>query len=253
MPETPLIRCVGLTKYFGGVLALNRASLDLMPGEIVCLVGDNGAGKSTLVKLLSGLHQPDEGEIWIGDEQVSGLTAINARERGIETVYQHLALCDNLGAAANVLLGQEPIRFGVGPFRFIDRKASVKAARKHIDDVGIVLDDYWTPVRRLSGGQRQAIAIARATVHGHRLIMLDEPTAALGVRQTKATLDLVKRVAASGVSVIVISHNLDDVFTIADRVVALRQGEITLNAAKPATSREEVVACMTGMSFQLPR
>jgi ABC-type sugar transport system ATPase subunit len=251
MPETPLIRCAGLTKYFGGVLALDGVSLDLMPGEIVCLVGDNGAGKSTLVKILSGLHQPDEGEIWLGDEQVSGLTATHARALGIETVYQHLALCDNLGAAANVLLGQEPGgRFGVGPFRFVDRKASLNAARKHIEDVGIVLDDYWTPVRRLSGGQRQAIAIARATVHGHRLIMLDEPTAALGVRQTKATLDLVKRVAASGVSVIVISHNLDDVFAIADRVVALRQGQITLNAAMPATSREEVVACMTGMSFQ---
>jgi ABC-type sugar transport system ATPase subunit len=245
----PLVRCVELTKYFGGVRALNSVSLELLPGELVCLVGDNGAGKSTLVKLLTGLHQPDEGEIWLGDERVSMMTPHRARELGIETVFQHLALCDNLGAAANVVLGQEPVRLRLGPFRFIDGKAAIEQATRRINEVGITLDDFSTPVRRLSGGQRQAIAIARATVRGHRLIMFDEPTAALGVRQTKTTLELVRRVADSRVSVIMISHNLDDVFAVADRVVALRLGEITLNASLSATSREEVVACMTGMSF----
>lgn len=245
----PLVRCVRVSKYFGGVQALNRVSLDLLPGEIVCLVGDNGAGKSTLVKLLSGLHQPDEGSIWLGEERIEGMTAHRARQLGIETVYQHLALCDNLGAASNVMLGQEPVRFRLGPFRFIDRKASRDEAGSRINNVGIALEDLTTPVRRLSGGQRQAIAIARATVRGHRLIMFDEPTAALGVRQTKTTLDLVRRVADSGVSVIMVSHNLDDVFAVADRIVALRLGEITLDVPISATTREEVVACMTGMSF----
>src|SRR3954462_1397023 len=245
----PLVHAVKITKYFGGVQALNEVSLDLHPGRVVSLVGDNGAGKSTLIKILSGIHQPDEGEIWVGDAKVDHLNPERARKLGIETVYQHLSLCDNLSAAANVMLGQEPVSFSVGPFRFIDSKRSLEEAKKRIAEVGIALGDFSTPVRRLSGGQRQAIAIARATVRGHRLIMFDEPTAALGVRQTKTTLELVRRVANSGVSVIMISHNLDDVFAVADRVVALRLGEITLNVPLSATSREEVVACMTGMSF----
>ncbi len=247
-----LIRCVGLTKYFGGVLALNNVSLDLYPGQVVALVGDNGAGKSTLVKILSGIHEPDEGEIWLGDQKVEHLNSHNARHLGIETVYQHLSLCDNLSAAANVMLGQEPVRFKLGPFRFLDQKRAIDEARRRIGEVGVTLNDFTTPVRRLSGGQRQAIAIARATVKAHRLIMFDEPTAALGVRQTKATLELVQRVAAQNVAVIMISHNLDDVFAVADRIVALRLGRITLNVPLHATSREEVVACMTGMSFQKP-
>lgn len=248
--DKPLIRCVGLIKYFGGVLALNGVSLELYPGQVVALVGDNGAGKSTLVKILSGIHQPDEGEIWLGDERAGNLNPHRVRELGIETVYQNLSLCDNLGAAANVMLGQEPIRFKVGPLRFLDQKKSIQEAKRRIGEVGVQLDDFTTAVRRLSGGQRQAIAIARATVKAHRLIMFDEPTAALGVRQTRSTLDLVRRVANQNVAVIMISHNLDDVFAVADRTVALRLGRITLDKPMADTSREEVVACMTGMSFQ---
>jgi ABC-type sugar transport system ATPase subunit len=251
--QKPLVRCVKIIKYFGGVQALNEVSLDLYSGQVVALVGDNGAGKSTLVKILSGIHQPDEGEIWLGDSKVEHLNPEHARQLGIETVYQHLSLCDNLGAAANVMLGQEPVQFKLGPFRFIDSKRSIEEARKRIAEVGISLTDFTSPVRRLSGGQRQAIAIARATVHGHRLIMFDEPTAALGVRQTKATLDLIRRVADRGVATIMISHNLDDVFAVADRAVALRLGQITLDRPLADTSREEVVACMTGMSFQKPQ
>src|SRR5581483_9774851 len=246
----PLVRCIGITKYFGGVLALNNVSLDLYPGHIVALVGDNGAGKSTLVKILSGIHQPDEGQIWVGDTEVQHMTPHYARQLGIETVYQHLSLCDNLGAAANVMLGQEPVRFKLGPIRLLDQKRAIEEAKRRINEVGVALDDFTTPVRRLSGGQRQSIAIARATVKAHRLIMFDEPTAALGVRQTKATLELVKRVARQNVAVIMISHNLDDVFAVADRVVALRLGRVTLDAPMADTSREEVVACMTGMLFQ---
>lgn len=248
--DKPLIRCLELTKYFGGVLALNAVSLDLYPGQVVALVGDNGAGKSTLVKILSGIHQPDEGQIWIGDEKVEHLDPHRVRQLGIETVYQNLSLCDNLGAAANVMLGQEPISFKLGPLRFLDQKKAISEAKRRISEVGVELNDFTTAVRRLSGGQRQAIAIARATVKAHRLIMFDEPTAALGVRQTRSTLDLIRRVASQNVAVIVISHNLDDVFAVADRAVALRLGRITLDKAMTDTSREEVVACMTGMSFQ---
>lgn len=245
----PVVRAVGITKYFGGVRALENVSLDLTPGEIVALVGDNGAGKSTMVKILSGIYQPDEGSIWLGDKEVQHLDPGRAREFGIETVYQQLFLCDNLGAAANVMLGREPVRARFGPFRFIDNKRSVTEARKHIAELGIELDNMVSPVRRLSGGQRQAIAIARATVNAHRLIQFDEPTAALGVRQTRATLDLIRRVAARGVAVIVISHNLDDVFAVAHRIVALRLGGISLNTPVDQTTREQVVAGMTGMSF----
>jgi ABC-type sugar transport system ATPase subunit len=242
-----VVQCLNITKFFGGVQALDRASLDLHAGEVVALVGDNGACKSTLVKILSGLHQPDEGSLRLGATEVKSLNAHRAREFGIETVYQHLSLCDNLGAADNVMLGQEPVHSQIGPFKFIDRKRSVDEARRRISELGVALDDIASPVRRLSGGQRQAIAIARATVKAHRLIQLDEPTAALGVRQTKATLDLVRRVASQGVAVIVISHNLDDVFAVAHRIVALRLGRVSLDAPVHTTSREEVVACMTGM------
>jgi len=245
----PVVRAVGVTKYFGGVRALENVSLDLISGEIVALVGDNGAGKSTFVKILSGIYQPDEGSIWLGDTEVRQLHPGRAREFGIETVYQQLFLCDNLGAAANVMLGREPVRGSFGPLRFIDSKRSVNEARKHIAELGIELENMTAPVRRLSGGQRQAIAIARSTVNAHRLIQFDEPTAALGVRQTRATLDLIQRVAARGVAVIVISHNLDDVFAVAHRIVALRLGRISLNAAVNQTTREQVVACMTGVSF----
>jgi ABC-type sugar transport system ATPase subunit len=246
---TPLMRCVGLNKYFGGVRALNDVTLDLHAGELVCLVGDNGAGKSTFAKLLSGVHQPDEGQIWLDGERVEGLTPHRARDLGIEIVYQHLALCDNLSAVANVTLGQEPVRFRLGPIRFIDRKAAEQEARQRIADVGTRIPDLSSPVRRLSGGQRQGVAIARATVRGHRLIVLDEPTAALGVTQTKATLELARRVADGGVAVVMITHNLDDVFAVADRVVAFRLGGVSLDAPLAATTREEVVACMTGLSM----
>jgi len=242
----PLVRCAGITKFYAGVQALDDVSLELRAGECVCLVGDNGAGKSTLVKILSGILAPDDGEVLIDERPVS-LNRQEARRYGIEAVYQDLALCDSLGAVANVMLGQEPIRFRIGPLRFIDRRAAVEDTRRRVREIGIELDDFTTPVRQLSGGQRQAIAIARATVRGHRLVIFDEPTAALGVRQTKTTLELVRRVADQGVAAVMISHSLEDVFAVADRIVALRLGKVTLNVALAATSREEVVACMTGL------
>ena len=242
---TAPIRCVGITKYYAGVQALDDVSVDFEPGGCVCLVGDNGAGKSTLVKILSGIMSPDIGQVLIDDKPVT-LNRHAARHHGIEAVYQDLALCDTLGAVANVMLGQEPIRFRLWPLSFIDRRASAETAIRKIREIGIELEDPRTPVRRLSGGQRQAIAIARATVRGHRMVIFDEPTAALGVRQTKTTLELVRRVADQGVAVVMISHSLDDVFAVADRIVALRLGRVMLDVRLSETSREEVIACMTG-------
>jgi ABC-type sugar transport system ATPase subunit len=244
-PDAPVVRCVELTKWFGGVQALRGISLDVHAGKVLGLVGDNGAGKSTLVKILSGLHGPDGGELWIGEERVTHLTPQGARERGIETVYQDLALCENLDAVSNVVLGQEPLLLKLGPLRVIDRRAALRIARHRLEVVGAHVPDLGRSVRRLSGGQRQAVAIARATMRAHRMIMFDEPTAALGVHQTKATLDLLRGVADQGVAVIVISHNMEDVFAVADRIVVLRLGAIALDTPTSDTSREEVMACIT--------
>ena len=220
-------------------------TLDVYPGQVLGLVGDNGAGKSTLIKILSGIHQPDSGELWIGGEEVRGLTPHGARGLGVETVYQDLALCDNLDASANVTLGQEPVKFRLGPIAFVDKKRSLQLTKERLTVVGARLPDMHASVRRLSGGQRQAIAIARATVRAHRMIMFDEPTAALGIAQTRTTLELIRRVADQGVAVIVISHNLEDVFNVADRIVGLRLGGITLDAPVVETTHEEVMTCMT--------
>jgi simple sugar transport system ATP-binding protein len=241
-----ILRCEGITVFFGGVRALADVSLTLYPGEIIGLVGENGAGKSTLARVLSGLLEPDQGRILVGEHELDTFSRERMRSIGIETVYQNLMLCDNLSATANIMLYQEPVTVSVGPFRIIDRGRSLAETKRRLADLGVVLDDYAAPVRRLSGGQRQAIAIARAMVRGHRLLILDEPTAALGLRQKRATLDLIRRVADQGVGVILISHNLDEVMAVAERIVALRLGEVSLDRATRSTSRTEIEGQMSG-------
>jgi ABC-type sugar transport system ATPase subunit len=243
-----LVRCRDITQFFGGVRALASVSLDLYSGEVLGLVGENGAGKSTLTKILSGLITPDQGEIWFGDTNVPNLSPRMARRMGVETVYQNLELCDNLTPDRNVMLGQEPVRFAIGPFRWVDYHKARSDTIRHLAELGVSLPDMDAPVRRLSGGQRQAIAIARASVRAHRLMMFDEPTAALGLRQKRATLDLVRRVAEQGVAVLIVSHNLEEVMAVADRIVALRLGQVTLDTRRDATTRDEVERHMSGFT-----
>jgi ABC-type sugar transport system ATPase subunit len=242
----PVLRCEGIVKWFGGVQSLGGISLAVHAGEVVALVGDNGAGKSTLVKALSGIHQPDGGEIWLDGERLEHLTPPRARALGIETVHQDLALCDNLDAVANVVLGQEPVRLRIGPYKMLNRRAATRMAKQRLDEVGVSIVDLAVTVRRLSGGQRQAIAIARAMMHARRLMMLDEPTAALGVRQTRSTLEVIRSVAGRGIGVIVISHSIDDVFAVADRIVVLRLGQVVLDTPAAETTPDEVVGRITG-------
>ena len=247
MERMPIVRCKGISKFFGGVKGLDNIFVDFFAGEITALVGDNGAGKSTLAKIISGLLNHDEGELWLGESAVDQLTPRKARVAGVECVHQNLLLCDNLDIAANVMLGEEPTRFRFGPLKIIDQQASREKARAQLDRLGTSLPDLSRPVERLSGGQRQAIAIARAILKADRLVLMDEPTAALGLRQTEATLEVIRRVAQTGVGVILISHNLDNVFAVANRIVALRQGKIAWDAPAAETTRETLVAAMTGL------
>jgi D-xylose transport system ATP-binding protein len=242
----PVLRCVDIVKWFGGLQSLDGVSLTVNAGEIVAVCGDNGAGKSTLVKILSGIHQPDSGEIWLGDEELKQLSPPRARKLGIETVYQDLALCDNLDAVSNVVLGNEPTRIRVGPVAILSRSESRRIAKQRLDEVGIKITDFSASTRRLSGGQRQAIAIARALMHARRLMLLDEPTAALGVHQTQTTLEVIRSVARKGLGVMVISHNIEDVFGVADRIVVLRLGRVVLERPTAETSPDEVVGYITG-------
>jgi simple sugar transport system ATP-binding protein len=241
-----ILRCAGLTKYFGAVCAISDVSLELREGEILALMGDNGAGKSTLVRIISGVEQPDRGEIWFGNEQVSHLTPRSARGLGIETVHQHLALCDNLSGAENVTLGREPVRFRLGPFAFYDWRKANEESRRALDEVGAAVPDLTSTVRRLSGGQRQALAIARAVASGGRVIIFDEPTAALGIKQTMGTFKLIRQVAARGVAVVLISHSIRDVLQVADRIVAMRHGRVVFDLACSEVTEERLIESIAG-------
>jgi simple sugar transport system ATP-binding protein len=248
--DRPVLECRDLKKTFGGVRALQGVSVALYPGEIAALVGDNGAGKSTLVKILGGTYTPDGGSIMIDDDVVTHLTPHQASRHGIEVVYQDLALCDNLTGAGNIVLGREPVRFTLLGMRFIDSRRAKEVGQEQIARLGAHIPSWDMPVRQLSGGQRQALAIARAMISAHRLVVLDEPTAALGVRQTQATLDLVRSIAKQHVAVLLIMHNLDQIFEISDRIIVLRHGSVCLNKKTADTSRQEVVAYMTGLDIR---
>ncbi len=236
------LRSAGM--LFDAVEALQAVDLELAPGEVVGLMGDNGAGKSTLLKIVAGNFAPTSGEI-LWDGRAVALTPLSAREHGIEAVYQDLALCDNLSAAANVFLGRELSRRLFGILPVLDHAGMRRRSAELFEELGSDTrpDDL---VRRMSGGQRQAIAIARARLSAPRLMLLDEPTAAISVRQIAEVLELIRSLRDQGVSVLLVSHRMSDVFAVADRVVVLRRGRKVADKAIGDSSPEEVTALITG-------
>ncbi|MFT4264999.1 MAG: ATP-binding cassette domain-containing protein [Nocardioides sp.] len=233
----------GITKRFGAVQALTDVTLDVKAGEVVALVGDNGAGKSTLIKIISGVYQPDEGTISIEGRPVRVAGPAAAQGLGIATVFQDLALCDNLDVVANLFLGQERHHVGV-----IDEVAMEKESWRLLRSLSAKIPSVRIPIASLSGGQRQTVAIARSLVGAPKVVLLDEPTAALGVAQTAEVLNLVERLREQGLGVILISHNMADVQAVADRIFVLRLGRNAAEFRTAETSTEQLVAAITGAS-----
>jgi simple sugar transport system ATP-binding protein len=232
---------------FGAVRALRGVDFRVDRGEVVGLVGDNGAGKSTLIKVLAGVYRPDEGNIAIDGELVQFHDPDDAREAGTETVYQDLALVDTLDVTANLFLGREQrLRGLLGRLGFMDKAAMLKKSREDVAELRVNLPEVNTRVSDLSGGQRQAIAIARATSWSRRLVLMDEPTAALGVRESKEVLELIRRLRDGGLGIVVISHDIPYVFDVSDRIVVLRHGAVHRDVPTSETSRTEIVEVMLG-------
>jgi len=246
-----LLELSQVSKYFGGVRALHEVDLDLYRGEVVGLVGDNGAGKSTLVKVISGVEHPDSGEIRVRGESVRLETPRSAQASGIHTVYQDLSLCDNLDAVRNVFLGQERIG-GLLRGRPVNRHRMEDEARAVLDSLAVKVRSLAAPVGGLSGGQRQGIAIARALISDPSLVLLDEPTAALGVSQRTEVLELIVRLRSQGRGVLVISHDLKDVQEVADRVVVMRLGSKVAEFGRGEYTSGDLVAAITG-AHEAPR
>jgi len=245
----PILQVKDLYKRFGGLVAVDHVSLDIHPGEVVGLLGDNGAGKSTLIKMISGAYKPDGGQLLLNGEAVSFSTPLEARRRGIETIYQDLALCDNLDAGANIFLGRERMRRQLGIIRVLDRPYMLREARQVLDQLDIRIPELRTPIRQLSGGQRQAVSIARAVYWKAHLMIMDEPTAALGVPEQLKVLELIRTLRNQGVPVILISHNMLDVFAVADRVIVMRRGSKSGERRISETNENEVVGLMVGAEY----
>ncbi|GLQ10650.1 sugar ABC transporter ATP-binding protein [Devosia yakushimensis] len=242
----PLLEAAGISRTFGHVQALRGADFKVYPGEIVALIGDNGAGKSTLVKILSGADRPDGGTIKVEGEEVRLMSPLDAQMHGIATVYQDLALAPDLTPAENLFLGRELIRPGLlGRLGFVDRKAMQAQAVQQFARLGVQLKSQRVSIASLSGGQRQSVAIARAAMWARKLVILDEPTAALGVVQTQRVLELCQRVRDAGTSVVLISHNMPQVLEVADRIQVLRLGQTVADLKSSQSSVDDLVRAMT--------
>jgi fructose transport system ATP-binding protein len=254
--RSPVLQARGLVKTFGPVVGLDGVDLELYPAEVLAIIGDNGAGKSTLIKSLTGAEIPDAGEIYLDGERVNFRRPQDARDAGIETVYQTLAVAPALDIASNMFLGREERRAGLlgSAFRMLDKNGMRDKAKQKISALGIAtVQNMSQAVETLSGGQRQAVAVARAASFATKLIVLDEPTAALGVKETGQVLRLIKELRASGMPVILISHNMDAVYEVADRIHIARLGRRATVVTPQSHSASEAVAIMTGAAKPPPR
>jgi len=239
----PILRLTDIRKTFGGITAIESFSLDVRAGEIVALVGDNGAGKSTLIKIISGVYTPTSGTITIEDETVTMANATMARAHGIEVVYQDLALADQQSVYMNMFLGREP----VNGFGLLDRRRMIAETEKLVKELDVRIPSAHATIRDLSGGQRQGVAIARATHWASKLILLDEPTAALGVAETAKVEEIVQSLKQRNIGVLIISHSLDQVFKLSDRICVLRRGRQIGIRETAKTDKNEIIAMITGL------
>jgi ABC-type sugar transport system ATPase subunit len=247
MPSpTAVIEIQRLTKHYGGVKALTDAHFQLLPGEHAAIVGDNGAGKSTFVRLITGAEQANSGDILLDGGKVRFESPLDAREQGIETVYQTLALAEDLDVPANIFLGREITHLNLGPLSILNHKAMRDKSAAMLATTGVKIQDMSESLRGMSGGQRQCVAIARAAGFAKKLIILDEPTAALGVQETARVEEIIKGLKKQGVPLIIISHNLRQVFDLVDRIWVFRQGRIICSCMTRETSPEQIVGLITG-------
>ena len=253
---TPLIEVQSISKYFGSVIALKDISMRVGGGEVMCLLGDNGAGKSTLIKTLSGVHQPDEGKMLLEGEEVKFTSPRDALDRGIATVFQDLAMIPLMGISRNFFLGREPTK-GFGPLKVYDASFADRVTREQMKKMGIDIRDPSQPVGTLSGGERQSVAIARAVYFGAKVLILDEPTSALGVKQAAVVLRYIAQTRDQGLGVIFITHNVHHAYPVGDRFTILKRGRSYGTFEKNEVSREEVASMMAGgeemenLSFEL--
>ena len=255
LTQTPVLEARRLTKRFGNVTALQDADFELLPAEIVAVIGDNGAGKSSLIKCLCGAYTPDEGQILLDGEPVKFSSPLEARDLGIETVYQDLAVSPGLDIAQNMYLGRELRKPGLlgSVFRLLDRSSMEAHARKQLSELGLLtIQDIGQAVETLSGGQRQGVAVARAAAFATKVVIMDEPTAALGVKESRRVLELIKDVRNRGLPIILISHNMPHVFEVADRIHIHRLGKRAAVVSPETHSMSDAVAIMTGAREPTP-
>jgi simple sugar transport system ATP-binding protein len=241
---TPLVRIERIRKEFGALVALEEVTLDVDSGDIVALVGDNGAGKSTVVKCIAGVYAPTSGQILLEGQPVAFSSPLDARSQGIEAVFQDLALANAQPVYMNMFLGRELVK---GPLRWLDREAMAAETQTLLDELDVRIDSPQKTIRDLSGGQRQGVAIARAVHWAQRLVLMDEPTAALGVAETRRVEELIRRMRDRGRAILIVSHSLDQVFRLADRICVLRRGKQVGIRRTSETTGDEIVAMITGL------
>ena len=237
----------GLTKHYGGVHALEDANFTLKPGEHVAVVGDNGAGKSTFVRQITAVEQRTAGEILFDGQPVSFGGPLDAREAGVETVFQTLALADDLDVPSNLYLGRELFKFRLGPFSWLDRKAMRANTLEALQRTAVKIPNIDNPIRNMSGGQRQCVSIARTAAFASKLVIMDEPTAALGVQETAQVENIIRGLKERGVPLILVSHNLRQVFDLVDRIVVFRRGRIVASLNRDETDGNDIISYITGV------